>query len=96
MNSRFILLVSILLVSSCSEKIKVTTNSMAPTINKGEFVVIEKHYTALSDVKRWDIIAFYCEDESPERKKIFIKRVFGLPGENIYFRKNKISNKHRC
>ncbi len=48
-------------------------SSMVPTVYDGEFVVAMRHVVP----KRGDIIAFYSGD------KILVKRVIGLPGEQI-------------
>lgn len=59
--------------------VSVSSNSMAPTIEKGDKVIVSKiddNY----NIKRDDIIVFYSE----ELGKVLVKRVVGVPGDVIY------------
>ena len=49
--------------------------SMLPTFEKGDIVLINK----LSDIQRFDIVVF----EAPDAKELYVKRVIGLPGDTI-------------
>lgn len=59
--------------------VSVNSNSMAPTIEKGDRLIVSKISNS-STIKRGDIIVFY----SKELSKTLIKRVVGLPGDRIY------------
>lgn len=59
--------------------VSVSSNSMAPTIEKGDKVIVSKiddNY----NIKRDDIIVFYSE----ELGKVLVKRVVGVPGDVIH------------
>jgi len=64
--------------------VKVPTGAMKNTILPGDRIAINK---TLADIKRGDIITFkYPPDTSIQ----YIKRVIGLPGEQIEFRSRKV------
>lgn len=59
---------------------KVSGNSMVPTFQSGDFLITEKVNYRLGSPKRGDIIVLKNpRDESQD----FIKRVIGLPGDNV-------------
>ena len=60
---------------------KVDGNSMAKTLEQGDQIVYEK-FTA---IKRFDVIIFKEPDGS-----IYIKRVIGMPGENVRYRDDQL------
>lgn len=64
---------------------QVVGNSMSPTLQSGEILLLNKLKYRLSDVKRGDIISLDYADT-----KYLIKRVVGLPGEEIYIKDNKL------
>lgn len=59
-------------------KAYIPSESMAPTINKDDRLIISRIYTPDS-IKRGDILVF----ESKELQETLIKRVIGLPGDSI-------------
>ncbi len=62
---------------------QVVGNSMSSTLNDGDVLVLSKANYRFFDVKRGDIISLDYEDT-----KYLIKRIIGLPGEDI----DKIDN----
>ena len=60
--------------------LRVTGTSMTPTLYNDELVICNKR----SNYKQGDMIAFYFNN------KILLKRVIGLPGENIEYRNNTL------
>lgn len=56
----------------------VPTGSMIPTINKNDKGLVSVIYN-MNNIKRGDIIVFY----SREFNELLIKRLIGLPGDNI-------------
>ncbi len=64
---------------------QVVGNSMSPTLKQEEVLVLNKLKYHISDVNRGDIISFAYTDT-----KYLIKRVIGLPGENVEFIDNKL------
>jgi signal peptidase I len=59
----------------------VPTPSMAPTLLVGDRVIVNKLEYKFDDVERGDIVAIF----SPLEKKNLVKRVIGLPGEEVSF-----------
>lgn len=61
--------------------VPVTGNSMDQTLSQGDMVLMEK----FSKVKRFDVIVFQQTDGT-----IYIKRVIGLPGDEIRYEKDQL------
>lgn len=59
----------------------VPTPSMAPTLLVGDRVIVNKLEYKFGSVERGDIVAIF----SPLEKKNLVKRVIGLPGEEVKF-----------
>lgn len=64
---------------------QIVGDSMNPTFNNGDIVIIDKLTPKFNDIKRGDIISFYYEDS-----KFLVKRVIGLPGEYVEIKDNKL------
>ena len=60
-------------------------DSMNPTLNNNDVIIVDKLTPKFINLKRGDIISFYFEES-----KFLIKRVIGLPGEHIEIKNNKI------
>ena len=69
---------------------KMIGNSMSPKLNNGESVLINKLAYAISEPERYDVIVFK-DDEG----KLTIKRIIGLPGEEIKIEDSKIFIKNK-
>lgn len=66
---------------------KIPSGSMENTLLVGDHILVSKFIFWLRDVKRGDVIVFrFPEDESRD----FIKRVVGLPGEEIIVRGKRV------
>jgi signal peptidase I len=76
----FTLLIYLLIRTFLFENYRVVGSSMTPTLENGEFLVVNKLDYRLHQPQRGDIIVF-TDPVSPDRK--LIKRVIGLPGETI-------------
>ena len=57
-------------------------NSMATTLEEGDVVVVSKFSYRFFDIERNDIVTLKVNGKS------YVKRVIGLPGENIKYLKN--------
>src|SRR3990167_2651214 len=61
---------------------KIPTGSMRTTLMEGDRILVNKFIYKFTEPKRGDVIVFVAP--SPEdKKKDFIKRLVGLPGETI-------------
>ncbi|MDX1437236.1 MAG: signal peptidase I [Anaerolineales bacterium] len=67
-------------INAVSARIRVDGNSMQPTLQSGEFVVVNKLAYKLGDVSRGDVVVFH-PPRSPDQE--YIKRVVGLPGDEV-------------
>ena len=59
---------------------QVRGSSMFPNFKDGEYLLTDKISYRLSNPKRGDVIVF---EAPPNRREDFIKRIIGLPGEEI-------------
>src|SRR5262252_10095509 len=95
-----VLLIVFLLRSFVAEPFKIPSSSMRPTLEVGDFIlvnkfiyglrlpIIDKKIVPIGDPKRGDVIVFrYPVNPSQD----FIKRVIGLPGDEVVYRDKQIS-----
>ncbi|WP_062352156.1 signal peptidase I [Bacillus kwashiorkori] len=59
--------------------------SMEPTLVQGNKLVVNKISYTFGDIERFDVIVFHANDEED-----YVKRVIGLPGDKIEYRKDKL------
>lgn len=67
-------------INAVSARVRVDGTSMVPTLQDGEFVLVNKLSYKLGDVSRGDIIVFHYPVNPDED---LIKRVIGLPGDTV-------------
>lgn len=72
--------ITLFIVFFVAQRTVVSGNSMNPTLNNGDNLIVEKVSYRFSDPKRFDVIVFPPEGRKHE---YFIKRVIGLPGETV-------------
>ncbi|MGG4266521.1 signal peptidase I [Peribacillus simplex] len=65
--------------------IVVDGESMMPTLEDHERIILNKYGTKINDIQRFDIVVFHATKE-----KDYIKRVIGLPGDHIEFRNDTL------
>ena len=75
------LLVGVIIRGFLLIPVPVTGNSMNQTLAQGDMVLMEK----FSKVRRFDVIVFQQPDGT-----IYIKRVIGLPGDDIRYEKDQL------
>ena len=63
--------------------VTVVGSSMYPTLKDGEILLLSKISYKLNDVERFDVVVIKEDDW-------IIKRVIGLPGDNVSYRENKL------
>jgi signal peptidase I len=76
-----------LAVNLLTARIRVEGISMEPSLHEGQFVVVNRLAYRWSQPERGDIIVFHFP-LNPERR--FIKRVIGLPGEEVTVRAGQV------
>ena len=63
----------------------VPSESMAPTLQKGDFLFATKYDKA--DLERYDVVLF----DFPDNERLcFVKRIIGLPGDTIEIKNGKV------
>src|SRR5690606_6110462 len=65
--------------------IVVDGDSMMPTLENGDRMIVNKFGYMVAELNRFDIVVFHA----PEGKD-YIKRVIGLPGEHIEYRNDQL------
>jgi signal peptidase I len=79
----FAALTAVLIVVFVVQPVKVEGTSMEPRLFDQERIFVNKFVYRIADIQREDIVVFwYPKDPS----KSFIKRVIGLPGEEVLIR----------
>ncbi|MDX1616976.1 MAG: signal peptidase I [Candidatus Promineifilaceae bacterium] len=69
-----------LIVNTVTGRFRIEGFSMLPTLEEGEYVIINKLSYYLDEPERGDIIVLHFPND---RNRDFIKRVIGLPGDHI-------------
>lgn len=75
-----IFLLTFLFITFVMQRTEVSGQSMEPTLQDGDSLLIEKVSYRFSSPKRFDIIVFPYQYGD---NQFFIKRIIGLPGESI-------------
>lgn len=66
-----------------AQPFQVEQPSMMPTVNPGEYVLIDKISPRFNDYQRGDIVVFQPPEGFGQGGVPFIKRVIGLPGDTV-------------
>jgi signal peptidase I len=75
---------ALLVRATVAEARYIPSDSMLPTLEKGDRLIVEKVSYHFGQPNRLDIVVFNPPDDSGfEKGNAFIKRVIGLPGERI-------------
>ena len=81
-------LVLYFLIDSVIARVRVVNISMLPTLQPGEFLMVNKLAYRFGDVQRGDIIVFHYPQNPAED---FIKRVIGVPGDTVVVSQGVVS-----
>ena len=77
-----------LIIQTLTQRIKVDSTSMVPTLHPSDYVVVNKLAYLLGKPHRGDIIVFKYP---PDPTQIpYIKRVIGLPGDQIHITAGRV------
>jgi signal peptidase I len=68
------------IVNTATGRFRIEGYSMLPTLEEGEYVIINKLSYYLDEPERGDIIVLHFPND---RSRDFIKRVIGLPGDHL-------------
>lgn len=83
----FIILVIVILFKTyLYSPIVVNGDSMKETLHDHDIMILDKISYKNHDIKRFDIVVIYLEEE----REYIIKRIIGLPGEKIEYKDNKL------
>jgi signal peptidase I len=74
-------------INAVSARIRVDGASMEPTLQSGEFVIVNKLAYIIGEPGVGDVIVFHFPRD-PEQE--YIKRVIGLPGDRIVIKGGKV------
>lgn len=74
-------------INAVSARVRVDGQSMRPTLEDGEFLLVNKTVYFFGDVSRGDIVVFHFP-LNPEEE--LIKRVIGLPGDSVAVRDSQL------
>ena len=75
-----VLVITYLVIAYVGQRTEVNGNSMQPTLNDGDNLIVDKISYRFRDPERFDIIVFpFVYKEST----YYIKRIIGLPGETV-------------
>lgn len=74
-------------INAVSARIRVDGASMEPTLQSGEFVIVNKLAYVLGAPKTGDVIVFHFPRD-PEQE--YIKRVIGLPGDHLEIKEGQV------
>ena len=75
------------LINAVSARIKIDGSSMEPNLHHGEFVIVSKINYRFGEPERGDVVVF---DFPRNITQEYIKRIIGLPGEQIRVEGGKI------
>lgn len=75
------------LIDSVIARVRVENISMLPTLQPGEFIIVNKMAYKLGQIKGGDIVVFHYPQDPRED---YIKRVIGVPGDVITIEGQKV------
>ncbi|GAB4528925.1 MAG: signal peptidase I [Anaerolineales bacterium] len=80
LETLLISIVMFVVINAVSARIRVDGYSMMPTLESGEFIVVNRLSYRLGQPERGDIIVFHYPHNPTQE---YIKRIIGLPGDKI-------------
>lgn len=75
------------LIDAVVARVRVENISMQPTLQAGEFILVNKLAYRFGEARRGDIIVFHYPQNPLED---YIKRVIGLPGDHVMVENGKV------
>jgi signal peptidase I len=87
LETAILTLVIFFLVRLAFQNFRIEGNSMDPNLHDGQFLIVNKLVYYLHPPERGDVVVFHSPQEP---RKDFIKRVVGLPGEEVEMRDGRV------
>ncbi len=88
------LVLAVIIRGFIAEPRYIPSNSMLPTLLKGDRLVVEKISYRLHPPKKGDIVVFtppeQLQNEGFRKDQAFIKRIIGLPGQEVKVEQGKV------
>jgi signal peptidase I len=84
------LLVALLIKQFLIQAFYIPSESMTPTLEVGDRVLVNKLSYRLHDVNRGDLVVFERPEGETSDVKDLIKRVIGLPGDEVVIKDNSV------
>jgi signal peptidase I len=84
------LVIYLLIHNFIAQPFEVEQNSMTPTIQPEEYVLIDKLTPRFDDYRRGDIVVFQPPQGYEQDGVPFIKRVIGLPGDTVSLENGRV------
>src|SRR5262245_28831258 len=84
------LLIALLIKTFLFQAFYIPSDSMVPTLEKNDRVIVNKLSYRLHDVHRGDIVVFKAPPGTDDDVKDLVKRVIGLPGDEVEGRDNHV------
>lgn len=80
----YLIIVVVVILIRCFliEPVRVNGESMIPTLEDGQTLILNKIVYKVSDIKRFDIVVL----DTDKYNELLIKRVVGLPGEHVSYK----------
>lgn len=74
-------------INAVSARVRVDGSSMLPTLQNGEFILVNRLSYRTGEMQRGDIIVFRSTNEVG---KDLIKRIIGLPGDDVFIQNGQV------
>ena len=84
------LVIALLIKTFLFQAFYIPSDSMVPTLEKNDRVIVNKLSYRLHDVHRGDIVVFKAPPGADDDVKDLVKRVIALPGEEVEGRDNHV------
>ena len=62
-----------------AEPVRISSGSMAPTLLRGDVVLVDRRHLDVADLRRGDLVTF----ANPQTSEESLKRVLALPGDTV-------------
>ncbi len=78
-----VMILILILISCVAQRTVVNGDSMYPTLENNESVIVNKLAYKFEEIERFDVVIFPHYNEKKSEEIFYVKRVIGMPGEII-------------